>query len=211
MIRASSRGPWWSSRQWPPSGSRTWRCGEDSFGEGLTGITGGRKGTELVTGPFIQRLLRKDPLSKEEVESIVAHLALPDTSDPERAGILVAWEAHPSSEEELASLAVALRSRAVPFQPPGIARAVELSVMRGGHGYCFNVSTVSAFVVAASGVPVVQLGDRRPRGPAGSSDLLEALGLPVTRSREFSIESFDAHQVAFLHVPLYQPVARAVT
>jgi anthranilate phosphoribosyltransferase len=72
------------------------------------------------------------------------------------------------------------------------------------------VSTVSAFVVAAAGVPVVKHGNRSSRGPCGSSDLLEALGLPVTESLAFGRETYRQARLAFLHAPLYHPATRAV-
>jgi anthranilate phosphoribosyltransferase len=69
---------------------------------------------------------------------------------------------------------------------------------------------VSAFVVAAAGVPVVKHGNRSSRGLCGSSDLLEALGLPVTESLTFGRATYRRFRLAFLHAPLYHPVTKAV-
>ncbi|EQD46563.1 anthranilate phosphoribosyltransferase, partial [mine drainage metagenome] len=78
--------------------------------------------------------------------------------------------------------------------------------MRPAFVQCIDLS---ALVVASEGVPVIKHGNRSSRGWTGSTDLLEAWGLPVARSRAFGQQTYRRFGIAFLHAPLYHPaVAR---
>ncbi|MGB6501774.1 MAG: anthranilate phosphoribosyltransferase, partial [Thermoplasmata archaeon] len=163
-----------------------------------------------MSEPLLGRLLRGAPLGTREVGAAFARLLDPATSDVERAGLLVALAARTISDEEIALFATEMRRRATPFLVPRSDRPIDLCGSGGAPTPSYNVSTLSAFVVAASGTPVVKHGNRSARGICGSSDLLEALGLPVVRSREFSRVSYRRHRLAFLHAPLYHPETAAV-
>jgi anthranilate phosphoribosyltransferase len=134
----------------------------------------------------------------------------PFVVDEEKAALLADLQAHSADPAVLAAFARELRRRAVPFRPARAHQAVDLCGSGGAPNPTFNVSTVSAFVVAAAGQPVIKHGNRSARGFTGSSDLLEALGLPILTSRKYSSESFRRCRLAFLHAPLYHPSTRAV-
>lgn len=163
-----------------------------------------------MTGPLLARLLAPGRLGPADVRATFDRLVDPATPDAERAGLLVALAARPISDAELAPFALEMRRRAVPFPVPARDRPIDLCGSGGARTPSFNVSTVSAIVVAAAGAPVVKHGNRSARGICGSSDLLEALGLPVVTSRDFSRASYRRHRLAFLHAPLYHPATAAV-
>ena len=164
--------------------------------------------------PLLERLLTGRELTAPEIDHLVGRLIDPAASDAERAGLLIAWRAKGETTEEIARFARALRARAIPFPGPAEARAVDLCGTGGAPRPSFNVGTVSAFVVRAAGVPVAKHGNRSARGAeggwAGSSDLLDALGLPFARSRAFARDAFDRERITFLHAPLFHPATRAV-
>jgi len=162
--------------------------------------------TESVLG----RLIDPAPLSHHAVRSTFQALVSPRSTDTDRGALLVALALRRTTADELAQFVREVRRQARPFPIPSGDRPIDLCGSGGARTSSFNVSTVSAFVVAAAGLPVVKHGNRSSRGPCGSSDLLEALGLPVVESVPFSRATYRTLKLAFLHAPLYHPATRAV-
>ncbi|HLN51399.1 MAG TPA: anthranilate phosphoribosyltransferase [Thermoplasmata archaeon] len=158
----------------------------------------------------LRALLGPAPLSASDARGAFDRLVASDGSDAERSAVLTALASRRVTVEELALFAGEMRRHATPFPVPRGDAPIDLCGSGGAPRPTYNVSTVSAFVVAAAGVPVVKHGNRSARGPCGSSDLLGSLGLPVTTSRPFSRASYRAHRLAFLHAPLYHPATAAV-
>ena len=167
-----------------------------------------------MTRALLEQLLAQEDLSAHQVRALVARLVDPTTDDLERAALLVALRAKGETHAEVEAFARELRRRSVAFPGPRADGAVDLCGSGGASTPSFNVGTVSAFVVRAAGVPVAKHGNRSARGStrgyAGSSDLLEALGLPITTSVEFARESYHRFGLAFLHAPLYHTATSAV-
>jgi anthranilate phosphoribosyltransferase len=163
-----------------------------------------------MIAPLLGRLLQPSPLSGHEARSLFDTLLASRTSDSERAALLAALASRTTTGGELAQFVLEMQRRAVRFPLPPGDRPIDLCGSGGARTSSFNVSTVSAFVVAAAGVPVVKHGNRSARGICGSSDLLEALGLPVVESIPFARASYRKLRLTFLHAPLFHPATRAV-
>lgn len=86
-----------------------------------------------------------------------------------------------------------LRRAGSPVTFPGAVNVVGT----GGGPPTFNVSTAAAFVAAAIGVPVVKTGSRAYTSTCGSLDLLDRLGVSLTRSYDETGEMLHRHGVAF--------------
>lgn len=77
----------------------------------------------------------------------------------------------------------------------------------GGSGIPhYNTSTTVAFILAAGGLKVAKFGNRSATSASGSSDFLDAIGLPVEAGPEFSIDLLNEYGLAFLHAPHFYPV-----
>lgn len=167
-----------------------------------------------MIGPLLERVLGGRTLRPVEIRSAIDLLVRSSTPDFERAALLVALAARGERPKEITAFARELRRRAIAFPGPRVNRAIDLCGSGGARRPAFNVGTVSAFVVRAAGVPVAKHGNRSARGMrlgyAGSSDLIESLGLPYLTSRTFARESYRREGITFLHAPLFQPAMATV-
>lgn len=148
--------------------------------------------------------------SAEEASEVA--LAIMEGHLPEEGvrEVLTALASKPESDEEVIGFARAMRSKAISFPGPREEGATDLCGTGGAAAPSFNISTVSAFVVAGAGLPVAKHGNASARGPCGSSDLLEALGLPVKTSLPFARTCWERARLVFLHAPLFHPATRLV-
>ncbi|MEN6318879.1 MAG: anthranilate phosphoribosyltransferase [Syntrophaceae bacterium] len=65
----------------------------------------------------------------------------------------------------------------------------------------FNISTTSAFVVAAAGIVVAKHGNRAVSSDCGSADVLEALGVNISAPSEIVEECIHQIGIGFLFAP----------
>jgi anthranilate phosphoribosyltransferase len=72
----------------------------------------------------------------------------------------------------------------------------------GGDGRnTFNISTTTAFVVAAAGLTVAKHGNRAVSSGCGSADVLEALGVNINAGAEIVEECIQQTGIGFLFAP----------
>ncbi|WP_170270114.1 anthranilate phosphoribosyltransferase [Heliorestis acidaminivorans] len=154
-------------------------------------------------------LMDGEPLGESRAEALMSAVMEGQVPTAQLAGILVALHFLGEREEELTGLARAMRNRVYkemsPFIPESY-RDLEDKVVdtcgTGGDGVgTFNISTATALVVAAVGVPVAKHGNRAVSGKAGSADVLEALGLTIDRSPAHAFESLFKTGFGFFFAP----------
>ncbi len=76
----------------------------------------------------------------------------------------------------------------------------------GGDGLeTFNISTVSAFVIAGAGGFVAKHGNRSASSRVGSSDLMEALGVKIEVPFDRMLKALHKCRLAYFHAPFYHP------
>jgi len=81
----------------------------------------------------------------------------------------------------------------------------------GGDGLeTFNVSTATALVVAACGVPVVKHGNRSVSSRSGSADVFAELGVSVEGDAACARRCLDRAGMAFCFAPLFHPALKHV-
>jgi len=155
--------------------------------------------------PLLSRLMQRQHLTPGQMTQLLEGLLGDELDDTDRAAALVALRLKGETGDELAAAARVLRSRARRFDP-GVAGVLDTCGTGGDGLHTFNISTATAFVVAAVGVPVVKHGNRAVSSSSGSSDVLGQLGIAADLDPR---QSLQAARLAFCLAPLYHPLVGA--
>ena len=110
------------------------------------------------------------------------------------------------SADELEGFARTALEFANPVVPP--APVVDTCGTGGDRSGTFNISTISALVVAGAGVPVAKHGNRAASSQCGSADLLEALGVAIDLDADgVRAAALAEAGIAFMFAPVFHPAA----
>jgi anthranilate phosphoribosyltransferase len=93
--------------------------------------------------------------------------------------------------------------------PTGL-RGIDIVGTGGDASGSLNISTGTALLTAACGLPVLKHGNRSISSRAGSADVLEALGLKVPLHEQGVVDCLAAANFTFLFAPHYHPAMKAV-
>ncbi|TCO48061.1 anthranilate phosphoribosyltransferase [Actinocrispum wychmicini] len=122
------------------------------------------------------------------------------------AGFAVALHAKGETPDEIAGLADGMLAHANRVTVP--RRAVDVVGTGGDRSGSVNISTMSAIVVAASGVPVVKHGNRSASSRTGTADVLEMLGVAIGLNAHGVQECVRELGVGFCFAPVFHPAFR---
>ena len=122
------------------------------------------------------------------------------------AALLMGLRMRGETVDELAGFATAMRERVVRVEAP--EGTVDVVGTGGDGSGTFNISTASALVVAAAGVPVAKHGNRAITSKAGSADVLDALGVRIDHDAASAGAALRELGFAFLFAPNFHPAMR---
>ncbi len=157
---------------------------------------------------ILKKLLSGTDLTAEEAAGAASELMDGTTGEAETASFLTALRLKGETAEEIASIATVMRERCIAVPSP--EGTMDVCGTGGAGVKTFNVSTVSAIVVAAAGVPVAKHGNRSFTSRSGSADLLESLGVNLSIPPERASAMLGTTGITFLFAPLYHPAMKNV-
>ncbi len=124
------------------------------------------------------------------------------------AAFLMALRIKGETVDEITAGATAMRVKARPFHSlPG---AIDTCGTGGDSRGTYNISTATALVLAACGLPVVKHGNRSVSSRSGSADVLEILGVKTDAEPEIAERCLKQCNIAFLFAPKFHPALRHV-
>jgi anthranilate phosphoribosyltransferase len=157
----------------------------------------------------LQRLQRRQSLSREESSALLDSLLDTSTKDEQIAAILTALAEKGETAEELTGMAEAMRARMVNLECDH-PRVIDTAGTGASKAKTFNVSTAAAFVIAAAGLPIAKHGAKAATSNSGSADVLQSLGIDVQAAPATSARTLAQHNLCFLFAPQYHPAAARV-
>ncbi len=150
----------------------------------------------------IKSLMLAQNLNQQDMQDVMAAIMGGDATASQISAFLVALAIKGETVDEIVGAATIMRNLAAPVEIN--ADKIIDCVGTGGDGAkLFNVSTASAFVVAAAGGTVAKHGNRAASGNSGSADLLEAAGVNISITPEQVAQCIEQCGVGFMFAPTH--------
>ena len=140
-------------------------------------------------------------LTQDQMQDVMRAIMSGETTDAQIGALLMGLRLKAESIDEITAAARVMRELATKIDVSDIPYLVDI-VGTGGDGQnLFNVSTASAFVIAAAGATIAKHGNRGVSTKSGSSDLLEKAGINLDLNMQQTERCIRDVGVGFLFAP----------
>lgn len=146
-------------------------------------------------------LSQKRDLTYAQAEAVMNEIMGGQASPVQMSAYLTALSLKGETIDEITASAAGMRAHCVKLLHD--MDVLEIVGTGGDGANSFNISTTSALVVAAGGVPVAKHGNRAASSKSGAADVLEALGVNITTAPERSAQLLQDIGICFLFAQNY--------
>ncbi|MCA1646010.1 MAG: anthranilate phosphoribosyltransferase [Chloroflexi bacterium] len=154
----------------------------------------------------LARIVAGHNLTRAEANAAMRSLVEGEATPAQIAGFAIALRMKGETPDEIAGLAEVMRAAATAVDAgPDVVDIVGT----GGDGAgTFNISTLSALIVASAGGRVAKHGNRSITSQCGAADFLEAVGIAIDLPPAGVARCVDEVGFGFMFAPLYHPAMR---
>ena len=153
----------------------------------------------------IIKIVDKKDLTYDEAFTVMTEIMSGETSATQNAAFLAALSTKSTGAEtidEISGCAAAMRQKAVQLEHPGM-EVLEIVGTGGDNAHTFNISTTSAFILAAGGVKVAKHGNRAASSLSGTAYCLEALGVNIAQDPDLCRRLLEEVGICFIFAQKY--------
>ena len=147
-------------------------------------------------------------LSREEARTAFDIMMSGAATPAQIGGFLMALRVRGETVDEITGAVEVMREKMLRVDAP--ADAVDIVGTGGDGSGSYNVSTASAFVTAACGVPVAKHGNRALSSKSGAADVLMALGVKIDIGPEKIAECVREAGLGFMFAPAHHAAMKHV-
>lgn len=169
-------------------------------------MTGAEPAGSTTWPEVLTRLLNHEDLDLDRARWAMTRIMSGDSHPVQVAAFLVALRAKGESIAELRGLADVMLEHATRIEVPG--PSIDVVGTGGDRQHTVNISTMTAVVVAATGLRVVKHGNRAATSKSGSADVLEALGVDLTLPPAKVAEVAERAGITFCFAQTFHPAMR---
>ena len=158
---------------------------------------------------ILNELIEQKSLSKESAREVLVNIAEGKHNNSEIAAFLTTFMMRCIKVQELEGFREALLDLCLAVDLGGI-ESIDLCGTGGDGKNTFNLSTLSSFVVAASGIKVAKHGNYGVSSASGSSNVMEYLGYKFSNNSDVLNKQINDFGITFFHAPLFHPAMKNV-
>jgi anthranilate phosphoribosyltransferase len=155
----------------------------------------------------IRTVMQGESLARPDMETVMRTIMTGEATDAQIGGFLIGLHMKGETVDEIAAAASVMRELATRVEAP-TAHLVDTCGTGGDAQGTFNVSTATAFVVAAAGGRVAKHGNRSVSSSSGSADVLEAAGANLDLGPDAVAACLRDVGVGFLFAPHHHSAMR---
>ncbi len=159
---------------------------------------------------FLKGLSEFKNLTKEEMIQCLEDITEGRATDAQIGAFIMAMKMKGETVEELEGAASFFREKATKVDVEDPDNLVDTCGTGGDLSDTFNVSTITAFVLAGAGIRVAKHGNRSVSSKSGSADLLEFLGAKIDLGPEQVKRMIEEIGIGFMFAPLFHPAMKRV-
>ena len=159
---------------------------------------------------FLKKLSEFNHLTKEEIIQCLEDITEGRATDAQIGAFIMAMKMKGETVEELEGAASFFREKATKVDVDDPDNLVDTCGTGGDLSDTFNISTITAFVLAGAGIRVAKHGNRSVSSKSGSADLLEFLGAKIDLGPEQVKRMIEEIGIGFMFAPLFHPAMKRV-
>ncbi len=156
------------------------------------------------------RLTAGDDLDPDAAAWAMTSILTGEATSAQIAAFVTALRAKGETSAEVDALVSVMleHARLLDLGPDAPEVVLDVVGTGGDHSHSVNISTMSALVCAAAGVPVVKHGNRAASSSTGTADVLEELGVVIDLEPDDVVTSLRGAGIAFCFAPVHHPAMR---
>ncbi|MBA3032566.1 MAG: anthranilate phosphoribosyltransferase [Gammaproteobacteria bacterium] len=158
----------------------------------------------------LQRTIEHREIFHDEMLHLMRLIMAGEITPVMTAAILTGLRVKKETIGEIAAAASVMRELCTKVEVPGNNNFVDIVGTGGDSSHTFNISTATAFVVAAAGGTVAKHGNRSVSSKSGSADVLEALGAKIDLQAPQVAKCIQAIGMGFMFAPNHHPAMKNV-
>ncbi len=157
----------------------------------------------------LEYLMAGNSLDEEQAYQVMKHIGNGNFESTQITAFITHYWYKPVTTLELTGFRKALLELAVPLNIDA-SSAIDLCGTGGDGKNTFNISTLTAVVVAGAGYKVAKHGNYGVTSISGSSNVLEQLGYKFSNHPEILANQLEVCNLTFIHAPLFHPALKEV-
>ncbi|HIH43866.1 MAG TPA: anthranilate phosphoribosyltransferase [Candidatus Methanoperedenaceae archaeon] len=158
---------------------------------------------------YIQKISARQSLDEKEAEDAITRI-FRDATDAQIGAFLMGLKMKGETPEEIAGFARGMKKAAKTISPVVKGTLVDTCGTGGDATGTINVSTASAIVAAAAGVPVAKHGNYSITSKSGSADVLKELGVKIDAEPKKVEKTIEKVGIGFMLAPVFHPSMKRV-
>lgn len=156
----------------------------------------------------IKKVSNRNDLTLKEAMNTMKDIMSGKVKPSQLGAFLVAMAMKGETVEELIGFAKIMRKYANNINPHVKNVLIDTCGTGGDKIKTFNISTITAFIIAGTGFAVAKHGNRAVTSNCGSADLLEGLGVNINLNPERVKECIEKVGIGFMFAPLFHPAMK---